>query len=42
MYVALEAVAGRKADARTRTGDRFITSELSRFGGIWCRVAGSG
>ena len=31
-----------EADARTRTGDPFITSELRRSGGVCRRVAGSG
>ena len=31
-----------QADARTRTGDPFITSELRRSGGVCRRVAGSG
>src|ERR671910_2702475 len=31
-----------KADARTRTGDPFITSEIARSGGIGRRVAESG
>ena len=51
LYVGLEAAAngmagdpasGEKADARTRTGDPFITSEISRSGGVCRDVAGSG
>jgi hypothetical protein len=31
-----------QADARTRTGDPFITSELQHPGGVGCLVAGNG
>jgi hypothetical protein len=37
-----ESRSGIEADARTRTGDPFITSEIRRSGGAWHRLVRSG